>query len=118
MSSPTEEKARYKRHLTKVGEEITIRRYTGTGVNRPRFDATVRARVEDYRPEELVGTISQGDRRIVALAEDLYAAQFPMPVTASDKIIIRGRELAIIKADDNTRRLQGVLIALEIQARG
>lgn len=118
MSSPSAIKAMYERHLLQVGEYITVRRYTGSGTNRPRFDVQARARVEGYAPSELIGTIQQGDRRIVLYADDLLAAQFAMPVTANDKLVIRGRELAIVAVDDNTRRLQGQLIALEIQARG
>jgi hypothetical protein len=117
-SSPASIKAMYERHLSRVGEQVTIRRYTGSGLNRPRFDAEARARVEDYVPSELVGTIQQGDRRVVLYADDLLQSQFAMPVTANDKIIVRGRELSIVAVDDSTRRLQGQLIALEIQARG
>jgi len=108
----------YARHLFNVGEFVTIRRYTGSGLNRPRFDAKARARVTGYVPSELVGTINQGDRRVICSAEDLVNAGFAMPVTATDKIVVHGRELAIVSVDDNTRRLQGELIALEIQARG
>src|SRR5262245_39547638 len=118
MAAPHDIRAMYLRHLELVGEWVTVRRYSGSGLNRPRFDARARARVEDYQPSELVGTIQQGDRRLVLFADDLLAAQFAMPLTANDKIIIRGRELSIVKVDDNSRRLHGELMALEIQARG
>jgi hypothetical protein len=41
-----------------------------------------------------------------------------LPITSTDKIVLRGKELQIIAVDDSTRRVKGVLIALEIQARG
>jgi hypothetical protein len=116
--NPTAVKAMYMRHLDQVGEIVVIRRYSGSGLNRPRFDVEARARVESYVPSELVGTIQQGDRRVVLFEADLLEKQFPLPVTAQDKIIIRGRELSIVAVDDNTRRLQGEMMALEIQARG
>lgn len=116
--NPEAVKAMYDRHLTEVGEIVVIRRYTGSGLNRPRFDAEARARVEGYVPSELTATIQQGDRRIVLFEQDLHKMQFPLPVTSQDKIIVRGRELSIVSVDNSTRRLQGSLIALEIQARG
>ena len=33
-------------------------------------------------------------------------------------LVVRGKELNIEAADDNTRRVQGVLIAYELQVRG
>jgi hypothetical protein len=116
--TPEGVKAMYRRHMDAEGEYVTIRRYTGSGVNRPRFDAQARARVINYAENELVGTIIQGDRNVILYADDLYASQFAMPVTPNDKIIIRGRELSIVAVDDSSRRVNGVLIALEIQARG
>lgn len=110
-------KAMYRRRIG-VGEVVLIRRYTGAGTARPKFDAQVRARVVGYEPNELVGTILQGDRRVIFLAEDLLAAQFALPVTSNDKAVVRGKELAIIAPDDSTRRCQGELIAYELQVRG
>ena len=60
----------------------------------------MRSRVRGYGPAELVGTIQQGDRNIVGLAEDLTNGGFLMPVQATDKALVRGRELAIMAVDD------------------
>ncbi len=108
----------YRRHMEEVGEEITIRRYTGTGQNRPQTNVIVLARVMEYDPQELIGTINQGDRKLIVLIDDLISSGFSLPVMKNDKTIVRGRELNIEKVDDNTRRINGVLIAYEIQARG
>lgn len=116
--TPDQCKSAYRRALAIAGEPVAIRRYTGTGQNRPYFDAEVRARVTDFEPHELVGGIVQGDRKLVALAEDLERAQFPLPLKKGDKAIVRGRELSIEAPDDNTRRVQGVLVAIEMQVRG
>ena len=66
-------------------------------------------------PPSSCGTIQQGDRNVIALAEDLVSI---MPVTPTDKLIVRGRELAIMGVDDSSRRVGDVLIALEMQVRG
>lgn len=101
--------------IAAVGETIHVRRYTGTGPTRTYVDAATTARVTGYAPRELVGGIVQGDRKVIALVDTLGAV---LPLTTSDKLVIRGREVAIKAVDDNTRRIGGVLIALEIQAAG
>jgi hypothetical protein len=41
-----------------------------------------------------------------------------LPITTNDKIVIRGKELAIKAVDDNTRRIGTTLIALTLQVGG
>jgi hypothetical protein len=108
----------YRRMVDEYGELVTLRRYTGTGESRTKFDAEVRARVTDYTKDELVGSIQQGDRKVIVLAEDLITELFPLPLVASDKVVVRGRELAILAPDDSTRRIGTTLIAYELTARG
>jgi hypothetical protein len=116
MATAASAKAAYARALK---ERVTLRRYTGAGTTRPRFDAeNVRARTVGYEPHELVGAIVQGDRKMIVFADDLIAKGFTLPVTTNDKVVVRGKELAIQAADDSTRRVDGVLIALELQVRG
>lgn len=119
--TPEAATAAYRRalNLDNLGEPVEVRRYTGTaGTNRPKFDATVMARVTDYQPSDLVGDIKQGDRQVILMFEDLIAAQFPMPVKKTDKIVVRNRECSIEMLDDNTRRIGTVLIAYEARVRG
>jgi hypothetical protein len=127
--TPDEVKTAYQLNMAAVGEPVILRRYISTGLNRTKIDLQVMARVVGYNPNELVGGIQQGDRRIIVLADDLELAapnsppdSPPMtiffPIVPSDKVVVRGKELAIISSDDSTRRIQGVLIAVEIQARG
>lgn len=116
--TPEQCRATYRRMLDLVGEDVIIRRYTGSGASRPKFDATVRARVTEYEPRELVGLLQQGDRRLIVMADDLVAAQFSLPLHKGDKAVVRGKELNIETPDDNTRRVDGELIAYELQVRG
>lgn len=99
-------------------ETVYLRRFTGVGPSRPFFDTEARARIIGYMPHELIGTIQQGDRKAIVFVPDLVDAGFALPVTANDKLVVRGRDLAIIALDDNTRRDEGELIALELQVRG
>lgn len=116
--TPAETKESYIRALNAAGETIKIRRYVGVGTSRVPTDTDVRARVTGYAASELTATIQQGDRRIIMLVDDLVDAGFAVPVTANDKIMLRGTMISIVSVDDSTRRIQGMLIAYEIQARG
>jgi hypothetical protein len=118
--TPDEAKQMYRDQIAEHGEDIFIRRYTGQGTNRPFHDTPVRARIVGYAPDELVGGITQGDRRVIVLAEDLIEQQFSLPITKSDKVFASRlpSELAILGVDDSTRRVAGVLIAYDLQCRG
>jgi hypothetical protein len=108
-------KSSYARDLKEI---VFARRYTGSGAVRPVFNAKARAKVVGYAPYELIGTIVQGYCTVILYADDLIKNGFALPLTTNDKLVVRGKELAIIAADDSTRRVDGVLIAYELQARG
>jgi hypothetical protein len=113
--TPEQVKETYRRMLNQT---ITVRRYTGTGTSRPKYEAEVLARVTGFEPHDLVGLALQGDRRVILLADDLAATQFPTPLLKGDKVVVRGRELNIEAPDDSTRRVGDVLIAYELRVRG
>ena len=114
--TPAEIRAQYAQDLK---ETVIVRRYTGAGASRPRFDVAVRGKAWGYGPKELTGAIQQGDTRVLVLVEDLIAKGMPR-LTPSDKLLVEGRggvELAIIaprlrKAED------GTAVAYDIHARG
>lgn len=113
--TPEEVKASYREALKEI---VFARRYTGGGTNRPHFDAAARARVVGYTPQELIGDVIQGDRKVILFADDLIENGFALPLTTSDKLVVRGKELAIMAADGDTRKVNDVLIAYELQVRG
>lgn len=115
MSVVESTKAQYRRTLK---QRVKVRRYTGAGLNRPMFEVTCRASVTGYDPEKLVGSIQQGDRQAIVYADDLLGKGFALPLTSADKLVVRGKELAILAVDDNSRRVNDVLIAYELQVRG
>lgn len=116
--SPDQVKASYRRALGQF-ETIQLRRYAGTGEARVATDYDVLARVMEFQPHELVGGIVQGDRSLIVLAEDVADSGIALPLVATaDKVVVRGKELAIKAIDDSTRRIAGELIAYEIRAGG
>lgn len=116
MSDAGDALADTKAEILSVGEDVIVRRYAGTGAARAvAASATVKARVTGYEPAELVGAIKQGDRKVIALAGELAAL---LPLRTTDRIEIGGVECSVEYVDDRKRRISGVLIALEIAARG
>jgi hypothetical protein len=116
--TPTEILTAYRQMVGEVGEDVVVRRYSGTGSNRPKTDVTIKARVMDFDRSELVGTIVEGSRKIIALAEDIEAGGISLPIRTEDFVVVRGKQMAITAVDDSTRRVGGTLIALEITAKG
>lgn len=110
-------KVRYRRAVREHGEPILFRRYTGAGPNRPVFNAEVRAIVRGYQPQEFVGGIVIGDRKVIVLVDDMNRAQIGFPTTA-DKLVIRGKELSIGSIDDNTLRDGTELVGYMLKVTG
>lgn len=116
--TPDEIKAEYLAALDEVGETITIRRFTGTGPNRPKFEVDVRARVTGFAPNEMVAGIQQADRKAIVLHQDLVDAGLALPLTNADFAVVQGKQHAIRVPDNATRRVAGVTVAYELQIIG
>jgi hypothetical protein len=106
---------RHRLAIERRGEAVYVRRYSGTGGSRTHVDTQSKGRVAGYAPHEIAGSIQEGDRKVIVLAASLASI---LPVTPADRLVVRGRELSIIAVDDNTRRVAGTLVAIELQVRG
>lgn len=116
----------YRAGMARGCEIVTVRRYAGKGPARAvSMQADALARVVGYQPDELVGAVQQGDRKAIVINDP--SATVPvgkvtlstmLPLTSDDKLVIDGREVAIVGRDDAARRIQGVVIAIELQVRG
>lgn len=115
--TPAEAMAMYRREIDEHGEAVSLRRVNASPAA-PTDVTGVYARVLGYDPDELVGGVQQGDKRIILLAEDIGSFPLPFRERGSDKIVVRGTELTIQAVDDSTRRVAGTLIAYDIRARG
>jgi hypothetical protein len=96
---------------------VTVRRYSGTGQARTKVDYTAAGYAQAYGTKELLGTIVQGDVKVIAIAADLAANGMTLPVMATDKVVVDGRELAI-QIVKSRKSIDGVIVAYEVQARG
>lgn len=111
----------YRRALDRAGQQVTFVRVIGNPPNATDVQATVTARVWHYEPLPDVmaikpeGGITQGNRKIIVLNDDLLGAGFPVPLRKNDKAIVEGETLNITRVDPNTRELAG---AIEAMAEG
>lgn len=114
--TPAVAKAMYARQIDANGDTITLRRADSSGV----IDVPgVRVRVMGYGPEELVGGITTGDRKVILPAENIGAFPVPFKTGGTDKIVLNdGKVLNIQIVDDRTARIADDLIAYKITARG
>jgi hypothetical protein len=102
--------------LVRVGRTMVLRREDLTGSPPAYTDVTVYGAPKDYSPQELVGSIIQGDTRVTISNREIVAASWPAPPKKGDKLIL----------DSKTRNIQAVepkylgteLIVYVLQVRG
>jgi hypothetical protein len=106
------------------GEDVVLRRLVPGA---PPVEATVRAHVRGYLPRELVGSIVQGDTRVVLSPTSISAAGWPGAATQidgtdaavprkGDRVVLSGRVRAVEAAAPVY--LAGALVRIELQVRG
>jgi hypothetical protein len=101
--------------IDRWGHTVTFKRVTGSIPNQTTTTKDCKAIVSGYRPEELVGGITVGSRKVIVSEAALADAGFPVPVKKGDYIIALGREMVIQTVDADRRYSQGVL---EVSAAG
>lgn len=95
---------------------FAVRRYD-RAVNPPYADVDVIGHYRQYGSKEITGSIAQGDYAVIVVVADLVAQNFVMPVLKQDKVMLGGREYAIVSPGER-KALDGTLIAYELQVRG
>lgn len=117
----------YRRALALKGIPVVVTRVTGFAPNTVTFSSTLMAIVENYTPDSTavaetgfssskVGAISQGDRMVILMSDDLVQQNFPLPLQKNDKIALpTGDVLNVEQVDSYKRALAG---AIELKATG
>jgi hypothetical protein len=124
--TPSQALASHRQKMAELGEDIAVRRYAGTGAGRAiAQEAISRGRPVGRGEKELVGQVTQRYRKVILIndpAADVPAGKVVLaellPLRTTDKLFFHGVEVGIVDIDDDTRRIQGVLIALEIMVDG
>ncbi len=101
--------------VNRVGETVILRRLTGTTVQIP-LDVTLKAVVRGYGPEELVGGIQQGDKKVILSQVDMENSQWCWPVKPQDRVIIEGRPTVVQSVDK--RKISEDTAMYVLQVRG
>ncbi|ODM77792.1 hypothetical protein [Bradyrhizobium elkanii] len=123
--TPDESLEQHRRALQEHGQSIIVRRWSGPANARVPTEAVALGRPFGLKAEQLVGGIKAGDIKVILLNDP--AAVVPegkvplsalLPLTSTDKLVLDGREISVKFPDDMTRRIAGVVIALEIIAGG
>lgn len=115
---PDRAQASYERALAGQfgpGQTVTLRRLSGTGAG----DYSVYAWVTDMQPSDVVGSVQQLKRKAIVLASVVASSGFPTPILPKqDRLVWNGKTLVILAVDDGSRRLQGALMAYELELSG
>lgn len=125
--TPEESIAMLDRQLAAHGQDVTLRRLTGTQLIP--FDVVCRAFVRGYGPDELTGTIAQGDSLVILSPTEIEANDWPGPNSSAtpdtsdrrvprkgDKVVIAGR-VRNVEAPAPIY-LGGELVRINLQVRG
>lgn len=114
--TPAQAKASHRRQIAAHGETVTLRRVNAAPA--PATEVTALARIVGFTPQELVNGISQKNRKVILLADDIGAFPVPFKTNGSDRVVVRGVPWNIVAVDDSTRRVAGELIAYELTVLG
>jgi len=102
-----------------IGEMVTFQRVNGVAPSVIIIQASLMARVRGYNPEtnevsetgyasSQSGSITQTDRKVVVVSDDLAAAGFPLPVQKNDKVILGdGTKSNVTEVDAHKRSFSG-----------
>ena len=112
-----------------LGHRETVRLIRRSGPSQSvTFEVVCPARVKDYKPEELVGNIEQGDSLVIISPTQINEEGWPGPATgpfsgdrripqaASDLIIIQQKPRAV--KSTYPVYLEGILVRLNVQVKG
>lgn len=119
--------AGYRRALLRRGQPVLVRRVSGDAPNVATFDAAVTAIVMSYTPQPDVmaikpeGGITQGDRMVIVIADDLATVRFPLPVIKNDKIVLldaSGNPVEVLNVTDPDPYKRALGGAIELKAEG
>ncbi len=119
--------AAYAEAMSVVGQTVTFQRLVGVAPNvtiSPTGGAVVTCVVRDYMVDTTetsesgysassMGSITQGDRQLLVMSQDLANAGFPLPLQKGDQAIIAatGEVLVITRVDGAKRIMAGCIEA-------
>lgn len=110
--TPAEAIASLDRQLALHGEGVVLRRTSYVGTSHTHVDRPSRGHVRGYRPDELIGNIAQGDRKVI-LSPTGLGGDLPK---RGDTVLIGGRSHMIEAAP--AIQIGSVVVRVDLQVRG
>lgn len=125
--------AAYRRAFVRCGVPVTVTRLNGQSPNIAKFEVEVTAIVRNYTPDTTtvaetgfaaskVGAITQGDRMVILIAEDLAGLNFPLPMKKNDRITVRdpitNATVDVLNVTEVDPLKRAVGAAIELKAAG
>lgn len=114
------------RFIAQHGETVELQRTTGAMPNQSTFKAPLRAGVRKFKDTELVGTIKDGDFKVILSPTPLDAVQWQGGVKTTDKIVfsdhplplgaVQGKVCSIASA--MPLYINGVLVRWDLHVQG
>lgn len=124
--TPAEAIADLDKALVEDGEDIRLQRLTlgPNGLQIP-FEVVCRAFVRGYQPQELVGGITQQDRKVILSPTQIIAAQWTSgrPAFDDQRVPMKGNRVFVAGRPCNVEAAAGLYVAgelvrIEMQVRG
>lgn len=104
------------RALARAGEDVVLRRNTGTPTVPVNTDVTCRAAVRSPTAQELVAGYTQTDSVVILSPSEATAASWPLPVRKGDRVLIQGRFRAVESV--NPIFVAGELVRINLRVLG
>lgn len=103
--------------LKRIGRPMILRRTTLGPLGREvPLDVSILGFAVNYQPQELIGTIQQGDSMVTFCNKEIAAAQWPGPPKQKDVLIFDNRTTIIMAVE--AKYLGEELLAYYAQVRG
>jgi hypothetical protein len=81
-------------YAANLHETVVVRRFSGAGPLRSRFDVSARARVlPDSEARKLVADLKVAELVVILLVDDLILCGLTLPLLDGDKVVVKGAEL-------------------------
>lgn len=110
--TPKQAIAQLDRAIARNGQTVILRRGKDTA---PVAQATVKAHVRGFKPDELIGGIDQNDSKVILSPSGLGSWPGAAPIK-NDWIIINGVTRSIVAAEQV--KMNDVLVRIELQVKG
>lgn len=107
--------AKLDRFIAQRGETVELQRTSGALPTQSTFKVSLRASVRKFKDTELVGTIKDGDFKVILSPTPLDSVQWQGGVKTTDKIVFSDHPLG---PNEGLRRVRSIVSAMPLYING